>query len=155
MTHIVNGLVQKKHKRDTIVLERFKMLKDSIESRLDTLSGINRSKEKVVTAHRTGVGSEKEPQPFCFPRFANRNRNKRWKFENESMAFFFCSLCFFSSYNFGLSSRRDNHNHAAGGLHHTGGLLPENLMKAFRLHTALYCGICLQMQGMTLTLLAA
>ena len=60
MAHIVNGLVQKKHKRDTIVLERFKMLKDSIESRLDTLNGINRSKEKVVAARRTGVGSEKE-----------------------------------------------------------------------------------------------
>ena len=120
MAHIINSLAQKKHKRDTIVLERFKMLKDSIESRLDTLNGINWSKEKVVTARRTGVGSEKEPPPFCFPRFANRNRNERWKIENESAAFFFCGLCFFSSYNFGLSSRRDNQNHAAGGLHHTG-----------------------------------
>jgi hypothetical protein len=122
MTHIVNSLAQKKHKRDTIVHERFKMLKDSVESCLNTLNGISWSKEKVVTARKKSVGSEKEPAPFFFPRFAHRNRNERWKYENEGLAFFFCSLCFSSSYNFGLSSRRDNQNHAAGGLHHTGGI---------------------------------
>jgi hypothetical protein len=98
--------------------ERFKMLKESVESCLNTLNTNNWLKEKVVTARRTGVGSEKEPPLFCFPRFANRNRNDRWKYETEGPDFFFCSLGFFSSYNFGFSSRRDNQNHAAGGLHH-------------------------------------
>jgi hypothetical protein len=95
MIHIVKSMTHKKLKRDTIVHKWFKILINRVESCLISLSGINWSKENVVTARRTANGSQNISVPFCLPRFANRNRDERLKYENEGPAFSYCSLYFF------------------------------------------------------------
>ncbi len=71
----LNALEKKKEERDTVVLELFKMLKDSMESRFDTLLKFQHLNTKKMP-QRKAPGSEKVPQPSFISRFKRKKEDK-------------------------------------------------------------------------------